>query len=41
MKIVLAGAYGKLGSDILKQLVLDGYEVVAADMIDRSGALRH
>ncbi len=36
MKIVLAGAYGKLGSDILKQLVSDGYEVVAADMIDRT-----
>ena len=35
MKVVLAGAYGKLGSDILKKLVSDGYDVVAADMIDR------
>lgn len=35
MKIVLAGAYGKLGSDILKALLKAGYEVVAADMIDR------
>ena len=35
MKVVLAGAYGKLGSDILKTLVASGYEVVAADMIDR------
>ncbi|MCM1188751.1 MAG: SDR family oxidoreductase [bacterium] len=35
MKVVLAGAYGKLGGDILKTLVEGGYEVVAADMIDR------
>ena len=35
MKIVLAGAYGKLGSDILIQLVQAGYQVIAADMIDR------
>jgi len=35
MKVVLAGAYGKLGSDILKTLVAAGHEVVAADMIDR------
>ena len=35
MKVVLAGAYGKLGSDILKALLAAGYEVVAADMIDR------
>lgn len=35
MKTVLAGAYGKLGSDILKELVSKGFDVVAADMIDR------
>lgn len=35
MKVVLAGAYGKLGSKILKSLVRDGHEVVAADIIDR------
>lgn len=35
MKVVLAGAYGKLGSDILKALLKAGHEVVAADMIDR------
>lgn len=35
MKVVLAGAYGKLGSEILKALLAQGYEVVAADMIDR------
>ena len=35
MKVVLAGAYGKLGSDILKALLAAGHEVVAADMIDR------
>lgn len=35
MKIVLAGAFGKLGSDILKALVRDGHEVVAADMIQK------
>lgn len=35
MKVVLAGAYGKLGSEILKSLVRDGHEVIAADIIDR------
>ena len=35
MKVVLAGAYGKLGSEILLALLKSGYEVVAADMIDR------
>lgn len=35
MKVVLAGAYGKLGSEILKSLVAAGHEVVAADMIER------
>ncbi|WP_367924713.1 SDR family oxidoreductase [uncultured Ruthenibacterium sp.] len=32
MKVVLAGAFGNLGVDILKALVQDGQEVVAADM---------
>jgi len=35
MKVVLAGAYGHLGSDILKQLLLKGYDVIAADMVER------
>lgn len=35
MKIVLAGAYGNLGSDIFRALLRDGHEVVAADMIER------
>lgn len=35
MKIVLAGAYGKLGSDILKELLKEKHEVIAADMIER------
>ena len=32
MKIVLAGAFGKLGTDILKSLVHNGHEVIAADI---------
>ena len=32
MKIVLAGAFGNLGADILKCLVADGHEIVAADL---------
>ncbi len=35
MKIVLAGAYGNLGADILKALVKNGHQVVAADMMER------
>ena len=35
MKIVLAGAYGNLGSDIFKALLKAGHTVVAADMIER------
>ncbi len=35
MKIVLAGAYGNLGSDIFRALLAAGHEVVAADMIER------
>lgn len=33
MKVVLAGAFGKLGSDILRALVREGHDVVAADMV--------
>lgn len=35
MKVVLAGAFGKLGSDILRALVRDGHEVLAVDMVLR------
>ncbi len=35
MNIVLAGAFGKLGSEILKALVRDGHTVTAADMAVR------
>ena len=33
MKVVLAGAFGKLGSDILRALVAAGHDVTAADMV--------
>ena len=32
MKVVLAGAFGNLGADILKCLVADGHDIVAADL---------
>lgn len=35
MKVVLAGAYGHLGSEIFKALLREGHEVVAADVIER------
>ena len=35
MKIVLAGAFGKLGGDILRALVRDGHDVLAIDMVAR------
>lgn len=35
MKIVLAGAYGNLGCDILRSLLKAGHEVVAADMMEK------
>ena len=35
MKIVLAGAFGHLGLDILRSLVRDGYEVVALDLKEK------
>ena len=35
MKVVLAGAYGNLGADILKRLVKDNHEVIALDLMER------
>ena len=35
MKVLLAGAFGHLGSDVLKSLVNAGHEVIAADMITK------
>ena len=35
MKVLLAGAFGNLGADILKKLMADGHDVVAADMAER------
>ncbi len=35
MKVVLAGAFGNLGSEILKCLCADGHEVIAADVKER------
>lgn len=35
MKVVLAGAFGNLGGEILKSLCREGHEVVAADMRER------
>ena len=35
MKVVLAGAFGNLGVEILKCLVREGHEVVAADLKER------
>ena len=35
MKVVLAGAFGHLGEDILRSLVRAGHEVTAADMVTR------
>ena len=36
MKVVLAGAFGNLGADILKLLCAEGHEVVAADLKEAS-----
>ena len=36
MKILLAGAFGNLGAEILKKLCADGHEVVAADLKEGS-----
>lgn len=35
MKVLLAGAFGKLGTDVLKTLVREGHDVLAVDMITR------
>ena len=35
MKLVIAGAFGKLGSDVLVQAVNAGHEVMAIDMVTR------
>ncbi len=35
MKVVLAGAFGKLGSDILRALLREEHEVIAVDMVVR------
>ncbi len=35
MKVILAGAYGNLGSDIFQVLLKQGHQVVAADMMQR------
>ncbi len=35
MKVVLAGAFGNLGAEILKELCRRGHEVVAADVAER------
>ena len=35
MKVLLAGAFGNLGADILKDLIKNGHDVVAADIDER------
>ncbi len=35
MKVVLGGAFGNLGSDVLKTLLAAGHEVIAADMAEK------
>jgi len=35
MKVLLAGAFGNLGADVLKELIKNGHDVVAADMAER------
>ena len=35
MKVLLAGAFGKLGTDVLKTLVREGHDVLAIDMVTR------
>ena len=36
MKVVLAGAYGNLGVEILKALLKEGHEVVATDYVEKA-----
>lgn len=35
MKVLLAGAFGKLGTDILKSLIAQGHDIIAIDMIEK------
>lgn len=35
MKVLLAGAFGNLGADVLKRLLKDGHEVIACDLSER------
>ena len=35
MKVLLAGAFGNLGADVLKELIKNGHDVVAADVAER------
>lgn len=35
MKVVLAGAFGNLGAEILKVLCREGHEVIAADLKEK------
>lgn len=35
MRVVLGGAFGNLGADVLKELIKAGHEVVAADIAER------
>ena len=35
MKVLLAGAFGNLGAEILRSLCRDGHEVIAADLKER------
>ena len=35
MKVLLAGAFGNLGADVLKTLIAEGHEVIAADIAER------
>lgn len=39
MKVLLAGAFGHLGSDILNSLVAAGHEVIAADIVTKETGL--
>ena len=40
MRVVLAGAFGHLGRDILKELVKQGHEVIALDAMEREVELQ-
>ena len=35
MKVLLAGAFGHLGMDVLQSLLAAGHEVIAADIVTR------